>query len=174
MDICKPGIIHVHVHDTLLVYINRINWWNGCLTVGVLLEILLCSYCTCYRRTITSIRCQFAVWTVRGWNVLGVTGCLLPKIFCASYKQYAVWAYNYSTKSDRRHGPNLRYDFYHRIIPYSSAARDQFKPVFELNKAFELYCPTANPSQLVWLGLWLGQKFRGQLRVVWTCIFLMK
>jgi len=81
MDIWKPGIIHVHVLVTLLVYMNRINWWNSCLTGGVLLEILLCSYCSCYRPTITSIHCEFAVWTVRGWAVLGVTGCLLPQIF---------------------------------------------------------------------------------------------
>jgi len=38
---------------------------------------------------------------------------------------------------------------------YSSVAHDQLKPVSELNKAFDLYCPTPKPSQLVWLGLWL-------------------
>jgi len=132
---------------------NRINWRNSCFTVGVLLEILLCSYCTCYRPIITSIRCQFAMWTVRGLTVLDVTGCLFPKMFCQL--QCAVWACKFSTNSDRWRRPNLGYDFYHRIILYSSGVYDRLTPVFELNKAFGVYCPTPKPSQLVWLSLWL-------------------
>jgi hypothetical protein len=128
----------VHVHVTLLVYMNRINWWNSCLTVGVLLEILLCSYRTCYRPPLRQYAASLQCERCEGEPCWALPAACSQK-FCASYKQCAVCACKYSCNSDRRRRPNLRYDFCHRFILYSSAAHDQLKRVFELNKAFGLY-----------------------------------
>jgi hypothetical protein len=89
-----------------------------------------------------------------------------PQILCKL--QCGVSAFKYCTNSDRQHGSILQCDFDHQFCLYSSADHVQLKPVFELNKAFGLYRLTAKPFQLVWLVLWLIQKFYGS--VVWWSV----